>query len=69
MRVMIHESYEMVFSCRFPALRNDFCQDSIYAVTVIIVKLHTIFQPNGGHFDLFITQMGSLFHIWIPLPD
>ena len=36
---------------------------------VIYVKLRAIFQPKGGHIDFFSTQMGSLFHIWIPLPD
>ena len=26
------------------------------------------FQTNGSRIDFFPTQMGSLFHIWIPLP-
>ena len=43
--------------------------NTILFYAVIYVKLRAIFQPKGGHIDSFSTQMGSLFHIWIPLPD
>ena len=43
--------------------------NTILFLPVIYVKLCAIFQPNGGRIDFFFTQMGSLFHIWIPLPD
>ena len=43
--------------------------NTILFMPVIYIKLCAIFPPNGGCIDFFPTQMGSLFHIWIPLPD